>query len=356
MNTKVKEKNDTPHEEKVYFPTNLLVLRHRYTLVMMRLLMAMVRKLQPYLRKQFGGLRQEECKVFPDDRLIDGWVIIGLPLRMVETSGRKFTYLRKALRKMCEKAVRVPIVRDGDCEWVRLKRLFFVKYAEKCSLAEPWIYLDAPVANYLFSLRAGYFQVRLSTFMACQHVSTMMMYLFAEKWRHKGVAHVNTNTLAGMLQSEDHYRSFATFRRKKLDVARRELMELYRKGRSEVYFSYEPVYQGSNVWGEPDHVIIRIHSVVTPDSNAPAVSRQQLQAGIAQMLEQRFSFRRSEAVRLASHVNERNYDSVVRKLDFINRRRRRIDHLQAYTRKVVMLVVKQLEPPQPEQTQMQFAA
>ena len=125
---------------------------------------------------------------------------------------------------------------------------------------------------------------------------------------------------------------------------------------SEVYFSYEPVYQGSNVWGEPDHVIIRIHSVVTPDSNAPAVSRQQLQAGIAQMLEQRFAFRRSEAVRLASHVNERNYDSVVRKLDFINRRRRRIDHLQAYTRKVVMLVVKQLEPPQPEQTQMQFAA
>ena len=214
----------------------------------------------------------------------------------------------------------------------------------------------SPVANYLFSLRAGYFQVRLSTFMACQHVSTMMMYLFAEKWRHKGVAHVNTNTLAGMLQCEDCYRSFATFRRKKLDVARRELMELYRKGRSEVYFSYEPVYQGSNVWGEPDHVIIRIHSVVPPDSNAPAVSRQQLQAGIAQMLEQRFAFRRSEAVRLASHVNERNYDSVVRKLDFINRRRRRIDHLQAYTRKVVMLVVKQLEPPQPEQTQMQFAA
>ena len=74
------------------------------------------------------------------------------------------------------------------------------------------------------------------------------------------------------------------------------------------------------------------------------------------MLEQRFAFRRCEAVRLASHVNERNYDSVVRKLDFINRRRRRIDHLQAYTRKVVMLVVKQLEPPQPEQTQMQFAA
>ena len=151
----IKEKNDTPHEEKVYFPTNLLVLRHRYTLVMMRLLMAMVRKLQPYLKKQFGGLRQEERKVFPDDRLIDGWVIIGLPLRMVETSGRKFTYLRRALRKMCEKAVRVPIVRGGDCEWVRLKRLFFVKYAEESSRAEPWIYLDAPVANYLFSLRAG---------------------------------------------------------------------------------------------------------------------------------------------------------------------------------------------------------
>ena len=52
----IKEKNDTPQDEKVYFPTNLLVLRHRYTLVMMRLLMAMVRKLQPVRRPTPGGV------------------------------------------------------------------------------------------------------------------------------------------------------------------------------------------------------------------------------------------------------------------------------------------------------------
>lgn len=341
--------------DQMICPCAVVKMQQQYNTNQNRLLMALVAKLQPVILRQFHGLKAVRQKPFPEEQLINGYVAIDLPLSLVSGVRDDYRVLRRALTQMSHLPVYVPVTSEGVCRWERVEQLLSVRYPETMGGANAYVYIYHTLANRLFSIDDGYFSFSRSTFQACMHRSTQMLYLLCEHWRNRGCVKLKMCYLTQLLLSGKSYRRFSEFRKRKLDVAHDELLHLYRQRKSTCYFTYHPVYEGSNVWREPTAIIFRVYTY----GGYGADNTMQLQQAVARLLVKQFGLYEVQVKRLSSRINEWNYQPVVNKLhDLLFRYRHGggINDTRAYTYVVVDRIIKEYASEQAVEQKLSLAA
>lgn len=344
-----------PERDKLLCPLPVVRLRQSYNVTQNRLFMALVAKLQPVFFRQFKGLGDDPKPVFADSELTGGYVAVDLPLSMVSGKRHDYRNLRSSLGRMADCPIEIP-VGDGDAvQWHRVTTLLKVRFLRINGDSHAYVYIWHTVARTLFDVSRGYFFFSRTTFLACTQRSTQMLYLLCERWRKRGLVNLHIATLVRLVQAGKGYRRFSEFRSGKLEVARAELYELFRQHKSTCYFTYQPIYQGSNVCGEPLSVVFRIHS---SDTHSEADCAQ-LRHTVFRMLTQRFNLYDRPAHQLAARVDQWNYPAVIEKLQELYHRYRHrggINDIRAYTYAVVSKVIKDHSPAQAVEQELPLAA
>jgi plasmid replication initiation protein len=73
------------------------------------------------------------------------------------------------------------------------------------------------------------------------------LYELCSKWRSAGGFQIEISTLKDMFDLKEQYAKYASFRKRVLDVAHKELKELYEKGGCDLYFEYSEQKEGRSV-------------------------------------------------------------------------------------------------------------
>lgn len=309
------------HEQRpnsIIYPMALLGMRHFFTVRQGRVLFAIVRKLQKVLTEHHSGIRKHCDSPFPDEKVVQGWVIISLPLSLIDGARKNLCQLRNAIRKMEEHTIEVLLNTGREKRWVKVEKPFRIGTGDSPADKQcVRIYIKKVLADVLFDMRKGYINVCADTFLAITHRVTQLIYLVLAGWEKRGVVRYNFSTLIMMTGVSSRF-TYSRFRDEKLEVARKELKSLYDAGKCRFYFTYQPVYQGTIRWGEPASILFRIH---TGDGNscACAISVEQLQETVAHLLVKFFRMDAPHVKQVTERINELNYSAVVRKLNDLRR-------------------------------------
>lgn len=340
-------------DDTILCPCAVMKIRQCYNRNQMRVLAAIVAKLQPVVRYQFLGLRTEHRAPFPPEKLINGFVVIDLPLSLVDDGRKDYRHVRRALKEMSQMPVTIPFRKDGHEEWQQVGRLLSVLFPERRINPSAYVYIHHTIADSLFSMSGGYFSFSRKTFLACECRSSQLMYLFCERWRDCRLVRMGIGAITQLLQAGLHYRNFYTFRNNKLDAAQRELLKLFKQRKSTCYFTYHPVYEGSNVYGEPAGILFHIH---TTDS---ATSVMEMRQTVCRMLMMHFGFREHQVRRLVARIDEWNYQAVVNKLrEMYDRCRQRdgINDVHAYIYAIIRRTIHKFSHEDVKEQELPLAA
>ena len=349
----------TEVQDTILCPSVILRMRHTLSVVQMRILIAIITSLQGFIRKQVNGLRRQGSHLYPSEQLYKDHVILYIPLSQVMGVQKSYAIIRKALMKMRDTPVGIPI--DKGSQWTTVSSLIDVIMPTGNEQPHPAVCIHHTIVDHLFDITTGYYRFSLAAYLSCRKRSSQIMYLFCEQWRSRGTVHLSMHTLINMLGAEDTYRRFSSFRNKYLDAAEQELRDLYRERRTTCYFSYHPNYQGSNLRGEPSTVTFHIH-VVQSAANAQC-SEEQMQATVAALLSRHFELYPSQVKTLTARVDKWNYQEVIEKLHELQcrfRMTRNIRDPRAYTYAVITRLLDASTPTrasqEPEETQLNLSA
>ena len=339
----------TESQDIILCPSVILKLRLQLTVLQMRILVAIIVRLQWFILQQVNGRRRQGSHLYPADKLIQGHVAIQLPLSLIMGAQKNYVPCRNALQKMRDTLIGIPVGQGFDSHWEDAYPIDVIFPKDK-SDATANVYIHHTIADRIFDISTGYFRFSRAAFLSCSKSCTQMMYLFCEQWRNHGIVHMSTHSVVTMLGSSTTYRRFSAFRRKKLDVAAQELKSLYRERIIPCYFSYRPNYAGSNLSGEPSTITFHIYDV-----KAPAIAQYsdvQLQAAISTLLIRHFQLYPVQAKNLAAQVDQWNYLEVVEKLHELKHRLRsnkNIRDQRAYAYTVITRFLADTTPTKKEQ-------
>lgn len=340
---------------QILCPLPIVKMRQQYNVMQNRLLVALLAKLQPVVYRQFRGLKSERKEPFFASELIDGYVVVDLPLSLVTGKRNDYRSVRASLMKMMESPVEIAVGSSDNPQWHVVEKPLFVRFPDRYKGSHAYIYLYHSVANQLFDVSKGYFFFDRTTFQACTRRSTQQLYLLCERWRRRHIVNQPIGAVTRLILSTNSYRRFTDFRRYKLEVARRELSELFRQRKSTCYFTYQPVYQGSNIYNEPVSIIFRIY---TAEDHGVADSVR-LQQEVAQILRSRFHIYDVPAKRLSERIDRWNYPAVMEKLQELYHRYNNSSGIQdkrAYAYAVIDKVIKAYSPEQAVEQELPLVA
>lgn len=355
-----KEKLSRDHQvqkvsTKILCPLPIVKMRQQYNVTQYRLLVALLTKLQPVVYRQFQGLKSERKDPFLPDELIDGYVVVDLPLSLVTGKGKDYRNIRNSLMKMTDSPVEIAVGSSDHPQWHVVEKPLFVRFPDCHNGSHAYVYLYHTLANQLFDVSKGYFFFDRTTFQACTRRSTQQLYLLCERWRRRHVVNQPIGTVTRLLLATNSYRRFPDFRRCKLEVARNELTALFKQHKSTCYFTYQPVYQGSNIYGEPVSIIFRIYTA----EDRGAADCMQLQLEVAQILRNRFHLYDVPVKRLSERIDQWNYPAVIEKMQELYHRYSYCSGIQdkrAYAYAVIDKVIKAYSPEQAVEQELPLVA
>lgn len=337
------QKNTTDLQQRIIIPLSVTLMGQYYNRIQLLALVAVCRKLQRVFIEQENRRRLASNPFLPGE-MSDGWLIVNVPLADIGTRHKNYDFLRRTLKEMEERHVSLAVRNGNDgVNYLTVERFLRIRFGKMGNRAVAQFCFPERVAQHLFSTHLGYQRANVGILTQCRHRATMVMYLFCERWMERSSTSVSYDKLLWLLRERAVFRKFSEFRRRKLDVAKAELRELFRKDIATSYFDYTPIYKYSNGCGDPTNIIIRIYGAASVDMSQVV----QYQRNVCSILRQYFHLAQTDAHQLAQRIDGFNYQRVMWKLrDLIGylHSRRDIKNSRKYVYKTIDNILRETLP------------
>lgn len=302
-------------------PFAVTMMRHDYSLIQIRILIAIVEYMQTKLRKMINDAKREPT-IFADSELDnDGRLEIKTMFKSLDVDPNHYPELRQSLKTLVSIPVEIPYRTSDGRNYLKVTNLCDVYIPEDNSYEKYAVLkIDRQVAERLVSIDYGWHKLGKQIVYACKNRYTQRIYMFIGSWARKGGTVINTLEFRKMLRLENNYKKFSDFTRRVLDPAKKELRALADNGFCDCYFDYEKQYVHGQRGGEPDNLVFHIYrpqnALGEPQRDVSELQRLNFE----NMLSRYFDLKADMAKKLGERLSPDNYqDALAKIMDVRNR-------------------------------------
>lgn len=132
---------------------------------------------------------------------------------------------------------------DPDHKWFEVG---FINYGdwEKGNVE---VQLSKKILPFLVELTKSFTEYSLTVAISLKSKWSQRMYEICSQWKNSGGVNLPVKELRRMFALEDKYQKYFGFKTKVIDVAHKELKELYMAGQCDLYFEYSELKEGRSV-------------------------------------------------------------------------------------------------------------
>lgn len=149
---------------------------------------------------------------------------------------------RKALRSLRHKDFEVE---DEEGNWLNVGLINFAKFDSKTKLYN--VQVSKELMPYLVELVRCYTAYDLTVAMALRSKYAQRFYEICCQFKNLGRFYLSQKKIRDMFKLEKKYLQNQDFRRKVLDVAKKELEDFYREENSDIWFEFNQVGKGEKI-------------------------------------------------------------------------------------------------------------
>jgi plasmid replication initiation protein len=163
---------------------------------------------------------------------------------VLKDDSKNHYYVKKAAKSLRQKSFEVEL-ENGD--WLECGFINYTKIITGTGMIE--VEVSKQILPYLYELASNFTAYSLVVAMSLKSVYSQRFYEFCSRYKDSGWWKVSVDDLREMLKLEMKYESWKDFKRNVIDVACKELEELYERGEADVCFTYEEKKTGRQVTG-----------------------------------------------------------------------------------------------------------
>ena len=237
MPTKRKSKIEQGRGELLIVPMTVIMMRQGYDYWQNKVLLAIIDKLQPYIREGF----QIDLFGIQED------IILSIRYKDLGIRRSDYPMFRSRLATLSLIPVIIPSTLNNESyhRYHRLGTVFF----EEGDSKDFMIQLDKDVVHHIISKEYGYCELSKETFLACKTRYSQQIYLMLASWRNESEHIVAMKDLEAQMNQDSNSMDLSRTSTKKaqpaptiqsiLNDAKSELDELKAENKSDLSFTYE---------------------------------------------------------------------------------------------------------------------
>ncbi len=134
---------------------------------------------------------------------------------------------------------------DNDEEWMLIGIINKAKHYKNKGLWE--FTVDRDMVAQFVELAKNYTEYSLTVAMSLRSEYSQRLYEYCSQFRSSGGFRMNVQDMKEKMKILKKYDRYASFKKKVVDVAHRELKELYKEGQCDLYFEYSEEKNGRSV-------------------------------------------------------------------------------------------------------------
>jgi len=175
------------------------------------------------------------------DKNLFGDLVISLSHEKLKVTSDDSNLVYASIRKLISKFYEF----DDDNEWMILGIINKAKHKKKDSVWE--ITVDKEMVGKFVELAEQYTAYSLVVAMSLRSEHSQRLYEYCSQFRKAGGWKTSVKDLQYKMKLENKYSRYASFKKRVLDVAKKELKTMYEEGQSDLYFEYSEVKNSRSV-------------------------------------------------------------------------------------------------------------
>jgi len=169
--------------------------------------------------------------------------------------------VRKALKSLRSRSFEYDNGKDEDSDEYHWFEVGFINYGQ-WEKGKVEVQISKKILPFYVELTSRYTEYSLVVAMSLKSKWSQRMYELCAQWRSAGGFNMSVQELKVAFKLEDKYERYGAFKNKVLDVAQKELKELYDKGECDLYFNFSGVEGSRN----PENLRFKIIVKTNEDS------------------------------------------------------------------------------------------
>ena len=149
---------------------------------------------------------------------------------------------KKALRSLRHRDIEIE---DAEGNWLNVGYINYAKFLAKENTYE--VEVSKEIMPYLVELVKNFTSYSITVAMALRSKYSQRLYELCCQYKAKQGFFLTQEQLRAMLKCENLYKNNKDFRRCIIEVAKKELEEMFEKEKSDLYFSYTSIGKGEGV-------------------------------------------------------------------------------------------------------------
>jgi plasmid replication initiation protein len=217
-------------------PNLITQARYEYTRTEKRIVYFIIKQVQQYMET---GIAQET--IFND-------LVFQLPIGQLleKPDSKNHKEIRKAAKSLRNKDFEIIDPDDPEeGDWAIFGFINYAQYFKKKQILE--VQVSKLIMPFLFELAKGFTAYSLTVAISLKSVYSQRFYEFCNQWKDTGKWYISLQELKEILKLEEHYELYGDFKRKVLEVARKELKERVEDGTCDVWFDFKEKKNGRKI-------------------------------------------------------------------------------------------------------------
>jgi|TARA_R110000744_G_C19367766_1_gene562096 plasmid replication initiation protein len=214
----------------LYQDNRITQARYEFTKIEKRIIYLIVNE----IRKKY---------VTPEDanKNLFGNMVVSLTHSQLKVASDDSDLVYKSIRKLISKFYEF----DDENEWMILGVINKAKHKKKDAVWE--VTVDQDMVGKFVELAKNYTAYSLMVAMSLRSEYSQRLYEYCSQFRNAGGWKTSVRDLRFKMKLEEKYSRYASFKKRVLDVAKKELKTMYENGQSDLYFEYSETKNGRTV-------------------------------------------------------------------------------------------------------------
>jgi hypothetical protein len=313
------EKDFIPEDDRQWLmqPITMTMMRYDYNVVQNRILVALLSKLQAALKAIVYGHQTPESQMFilsnkdyetqfPDSSIHPGDVVFRIPFSQIMIDKHHYAQLRESLSQLAFIPVEIPLKSVDGIDYTKYTCFCQAVIPNEGKGTDAYIKIEYDVATKIIRNDMGNHQFLQQVLFESRNKYAQRIYLLLSAWRQSNMTCIRTVPwLRKWLRLEKKYPRWNSFAERVLKSAEDELKEMAEAGKSDIYFTYQKIYDGNSRAGEPDKIKFIIHRVGVNEM------LEQKKEKVIALCYERFGIKNIDSALIIKRLDENSIDEFI---------------------------------------------
>jgi len=196
--------------------------RYEFDLIEKRIVYFIIKQ----VREDFVEKQDGQRDIFED-------LVVKVPIDSLRRADPNIKRLYESSKRLRSKDIEI----NNEDIWINIGFINYAKHLKKEDIMEFGV--SKQILPHLVELSKNFTVYELAVSIVLKSVYSQRFYEICSKWKNAGYCFYKLENLRRMLACEDKFKTFGEFKRGVLDMAKKELKELYDQGVGDLYFDYD---------------------------------------------------------------------------------------------------------------------